>query len=745
MFAALTSFTALTALAVPSTVFAQDGIPAPPANTETVRLSDLAPEVVSKIKAEHYAAQDQNIQQAYHQQLQENQHRAAFSAQKAAFEQSAFDAASNRRFAPATYQAPATQPGQSAANADFPRTATAPAASNPAPAAGYAAPQTFMPPVHIPPPQNYYTPGVPTRSINGRHNAVQNFAPQVTRDRGIATNPAYRQPVPRLQQSEDLVQPQRQSRQPQEDTHVFLQDRISNAFARRFKRDEQPAEAEQATAQPVVAEETYSVIETAPELQAATSESAQAADVVFNSHQPKPVRTTVSDYDDGSTEEIQDELSYSEILQSNRYAAGTQQDIKVYENRPSDHQIAPKSQARRRSIQRALHQHDEEETFDVAFNSDESTILDRYESIRQTSGEAEPVKTPRRRSAKPKTASRSRRSRSRVAAMPRPDNYRSNAGVTADNVSILLQESDTNEPELGGSDDFSPNDSFDRPQRRDRDFDTDDRPNLRDDLRDADEAEDRNERKLRDRVRSRLDDELDLEELDREIDEELDEEEDSDDRPNREARKTCREFQQELIAGSIRDISLDISPPAASEGAQYGGLARTWTDRRGNTLGTGALTDLRRGYVILDSGQKLAYARLSEADLAAISEFWRLPEVCVIGNSGGSPYRSWTPQVTTWKASNLCHKPLYFENQQLERYGHSRGPIAQPFHSTLHFFVSLVSLPYNTAISPPNECKYALGYYRPGNCAPWLKDPVPISLEGIRREALFVTGAAFIP
>ena len=627
----------MTALAVPSTVFAQDGIPVPPANTKTVKLSDMAPEVVSKIKAEHYAAQGQNIQQAYHQQLQENQQRTAFSAQQAAFEHSRFDAAPKGAFAPAAYQAPIAP---ATPNAAFPRTAAAPAAATPAPAAGYAAPNTFMPPVHIPPPQNYYTPGVPTRSMNGRHNAVQNFAPQATRDRGIATNPAYRQAVPRLQQSEDLVQPQRQSksRQPQKDEHVFLQDRISNAFARRFKRDEQPANTKQAAAQPTASEEAYSVIETDPQPPIAAPELAQVSDIEFNNHQPVPVRTSITDSDYGVAEETQSEPSYSEILQSNRYAKRINEDISVSDSRPGDHQIAPKSQARRRSIERAVHQHDEEETFDIAFNDDEDTIFDRYESIRQTSGEDELSRTPRRRSAKPKTIGKTKRSRSRVAAMPRPDNYRTKSGTKADNVSILLQESESDEPELGGSDDFSPRDSFDPMERNDRDIDSEDRPNLRDDLRDADETQKRNERKLRDRVRSRLDDELDLEELDREIDEELDEEEaNSDDRPNREAGKTCREFQTELIAGSIRDISLDISPPAASEGAQYGGLARTWTDRRGNTLGTGALVDLRRGYVILDSGQKLAYARLSEADLAAISEFWRLPEVCVIGNSGGSP------------------------------------------------------------------------------------------------------------
>ena len=266
---------------LPSSVFAQDGIPVPPEGTKTVKLSDLAPEVVSKIKAEHYAAQDQNIQQAYHQQLQENQQRTAFSAQKAAYEQSAFDAANNRRFAPAAYQAPVAPANP---NAAFPRTAAtqaAPATPNPAPAAGYAAPQTFMPPVHIPPPQNYYTPGIPARSTNGRYNTVQNFAPQQTRDRGIATNPAYRQSVPRLQQNEDLVQPQRQpqrqsnSRQPKEDKHVFLQDRIANAFSRRFKRDEKTADVEQATVEPAAAEVATSVIDRSTEVPMSSPELIQ--------------------------------------------------------------------------------------------------------------------------------------------------------------------------------------------------------------------------------------------------------------------------------------------------------------------------------------------------------------------------------------------------------------------------------------------------------------------------------------
>lgn len=273
-----------------------------------------------------------------------------------------------------------------------------------------------------------------------------------------------------------------------------------------------------------------------------------------------------------------------------------------------------------------------------------------------------------------------------------------------------------------------------------------------------------------DRIRSRLDDfdfsdsdsdsemEEDLSsdsasdlqaELDREIEAELDEElndsDDEDDDNVRPRQRPCRDFRDELLAGSIRDISLDISPPAFSSDVRFGGPGRSWTDRDGVVLATGTMIDLRRGYVILEGGQKIPYARLSETDLAIVSEFWRLPSVCLLGNIGASPYRCWTPQVVTWKASSLCHKPLYFENVQLERYGHSRGPFAQPVHSTWHFFRSLVTVPYQTAIWPATECQYALGYFRPGDCAPWLKDAIPFSLAGVQRQATFVTGAAFTP
>ncbi len=211
--------------------------------------------------------------------------------------------------------------------------------------------------------------------------------------------------------------------------------------------------------------------------------------------------------------------------------------------------------------------------------------------------------------------------------------------------------------------------------------------------------------------------------------------------------KTCDEFRNELLNASIRDISMDMSPLASRNRSQNDALSRNWTDRAGNVVATGKMIDLRRGYVIIDGAegqQRIAYAKLSDADWATISEYWRIPELCSVGNQGDAA-RSWIPQTFTWKASSLCHKPLFFENIQLERYGHTHGPIAQPIRSVAHFFVSFITVPYQSGIHPATECQYALGFYRPGDCAPWLKDPIPFSLNGTARQAIITTGAAFIP
>ena len=114
------------------------------------------------------------------------------------------------------------------------------------------------------------------------------------------------------------------------------------------------------------------------------------------------------------------------------------------------------------------------------------------------------------------------------------------------------------------------------------------------------------------------------------------------------------------------------------------------------------------------------------------------PVECSIDDGTWHDGRCWDETTYMWKASALCHKPLYFEDEALERYGHSWGPCLDPLVSGAHFFCKLPVLPYCMGVTPPNECMYALGHYRPGNCAPYMMRPDADQLprRGVRSRRL---------
>lgn len=105
--------------------------------------------------------------------------------------------------------------------------------------------------------------------------------------------------------------------------------------------------------------------------------------------------------------------------------------------------------------------------------------------------------------------------------------------------------------------------------------------------------------------------------------------------------------------------------------------------------------------------------------------------------------RDYAQTVWEWNASAACHKPLYFEQQRLERYGHTI-PIAHYALTHAEFYATLPVLPYKMGMYPPWECRYALGYHRPGNCAPYLVPPVPLSWRGAAAQAGAVLGVNYI-
>lgn len=224
----------------------------------------------------------------------------------------------------------------------------------------------------------------------------------------------------------------------------------------------------------------------------------------------------------------------------------------------------------------------------------------------------------------------------------------------------------------------------------------------------------------------------------------------------------CQLFLEALRGAPLSQISLNILPhykpdaksPQEDEVERTTQLAqapaRDWRDRSGRLLATGRLADLRSGRVIIADDMDQEVARLNVQDLGAdemcfLAGWWRLPSGCLITdhNTAG---RNWGPSTFTWTASAVCHKPLYFEQVQLERYGHTAGPFKQPILSGAHFFATIGVLPYKMAINPPMECQYALGYYRPGSCAPWHIPPVPLSVRAALVEAgAWVGGIYIIP
>ncbi|MCI0359297.1 MAG: hypothetical protein L0211_12535 [Planctomycetaceae bacterium] len=221
----------------------------------------------------------------------------------------------------------------------------------------------------------------------------------------------------------------------------------------------------------------------------------------------------------------------------------------------------------------------------------------------------------------------------------------------------------------------------------------------------------------------------------------------------------CKAFREQLIADSIRAISLDITPrfmPDLSieedEAKRMDKLrlleSRTWRGRRGEVLATGRMTNLKNGRVVLtdDSGNEVAslpWGELGDDEVCYINAYWRLPVECTLGGRQVVS-RHWLASTWQWQASALCHKPLYFEEVQLERYGHTTGPYTQPWVSGAHFFLNIAALPYHMAYQPPHECQYALGYYRPGSCAPWMIPPVPISFRGAAAEAIAIVGGVYL-
>ena len=75
---------------------------------------------------------------------------------------------------------------------------------------------------------------------------------------------------------------------------------------------------------------------------------------------------------------------------------------------------------------------------------------------------------------------------------------------------------------------------------------------------------------------------------------------------------------------------------------------------------------------------------------------------------------------------------------QQERYAYLHGTVFSiQWCRRAHFFVTIPLLPYYMGVEWPCEREYSLGHCRPGDCAPFMMDPFPLSWRkrGGRRGA----------
>jgi hypothetical protein len=143
------------------------------------------------------------------------------------------------------------------------------------------------------------------------------------------------------------------------------------------------------------------------------------------------------------------------------------------------------------------------------------------------------------------------------------------------------------------------------------------------------------------------------------------------------------------------------------------------------------------------------------ADIAPVNDFDRDRDIRSFAATkarefnvrfGGDQYvpRNFPDVAMQWQAPSTKYYPLYFQDWQMERYGHVYPFPLQPIVSNVRFGIQLVMMPYQMAITPPWEMQSPLGWYRPGDVVPKLHYQFPLSAKAAFVEAATVTGFYFL-
>lgn len=95
----------------------------------------------------------------------------------------------------------------------------------------------------------------------------------------------------------------------------------------------------------------------------------------------------------------------------------------------------------------------------------------------------------------------------------------------------------------------------------------------------------------------------------------------------------------------------------------------------------------------------------------------------------------WSVKIKHWVAPAYCHQPTYYEDVMLEHHGHERCPPIQPLLSGARFYSGIFFTPYLAYMRPPLKDIPNTGNYRPGSCAPALRQRAPYDSGAIKVQA----------
>jgi hypothetical protein len=126
-------------------------------------------------------------------------------------------------------------------------------------------------------------------------------------------------------------------------------------------------------------------------------------------------------------------------------------------------------------------------------------------------------------------------------------------------------------------------------------------------------------------------------------------------------------------------------------------------------------------------------------DRMAAEKFARAGEVVAAYGSD----RPWPAFTYAYVAPALCHRPLYFEEPNVERYGYQLGCL-QPVVSGAHFFATVPFVPYKMVICRPHDCMYTLGQYRPGDYTPFQHNRFVWDTKAAVAQVGVVVGLVFL-